>query len=1096
LELCELLLLIVNMSRNLSAGSAVHTQDNDDVSIVSTASGTSGFVSQSEAPSNYDDNDYSDEEEEEEEEEKDKLPAHACMYCHISDPECVVKCIDTGKWFCNGRGNTSAAHIVQHLVLSGKKSVSLHPEGPLGETVLECYSCGQKNAFNIGCVPSLSTHVMALLCRECSPNNGTLDDLDWDPSAWKPVIQDKAFVEWLAKVPKEKVQIAAENITSVQIGQLEKAWRDNPAATLLDIERKEFQTGQSEEAIRVRLDYEDGYAYQNVMAPLVMLESEENRRMKEVVNIEGVEVEWDDTHGKQIAKFALKGDFMTDGSDSRLVVGDELALRLDLATITAALTRPPKRDKNGPSNIIHSSAGVVDTKMMETLKVNGDGWEGVGYVVKIQDNEVQLEMRSKKVPDMVTKEFTVVFVWKGVSYERMQTALKNLAINDLSVSGYLYHHLMGHPNIPDQRIKVDIPADLRVPMKMYQKYEYRELNKVNGAEEIKIGVREVMEQTDSPNPSQAEAIRFALSSPLSLIQGPPGTGKTFTSTCIVWHLSQQHLGQILVCAPSNVAVDHLTEKIARTGLKVVRLAAKSREETATNDAVEKVSLHNIVNNLSGPTWDKFRKLRILKEDQGGLNAKDAKNFQRMREEAEKEVLGNADVICCTCAGAGDKRIEKLRFRQVLIDESTQAMEAECLIPIVHGAKQVVLVGDHQQLGPVVMSKEAGKAGLTQSLFERLVMLGHRPMRLTIQYRMHPVLSEWPSNTFYEGTLTNGKSAYDCENPAVEMPFLPHDMPMLFHISSGGEELAGNGTSYINQKEAEVVERIVTALMKGSALPSEIGIITPYEGQRAYVKSYIHRNGGMTKKELYEEIEVASVDAFQGREKDYIILSCVRSNDNQGIGFLKDPRRLNVALTRARYGVFIVGNPNVLARNALWHSLLKHFQDRSALKEGASLASLRISDVMLPPARGNRAQGDNDRGRGYQYAGMTSSANQGQREGWDGQGQGEGRDRYEQYQRGWSDTVQEFEFGYAGYGGPGLGGSAGGGPALEVALNRKDSRYDKQYGDTASHVSGSEGSYRTQNRSFKRSAQSSVLAGDDDHSITSDMTGDQSYATNA
>jgi len=403
---------------------------------------------------------------------------------------------------------------------------------------------------------------------------------------------------------------------------------------------------------------------------------------------------------------------------------------------------------------------------------------------------------------------------------------------------------------------------------------------------------------------------------------------------------------------------------------------------------------------------------------------------------------------------------------------------------------VVLVGDHQQLGPVVVSKEAGKAGLTQSLFERLVMLGHRPMRLTTQYRMHPVLSEWPSNTFYEGTLRNGKTEFECENPAVEMPFLPREMPMLFHISSGSEELAGSGTSYINQKEAEVVERIVTVLMKGGALPAEIGIITPYEGQRAFVKSYIHKNGNM-KKELYEEIEVASVDAFQGREKDYIILSCVRSNDNQGIGFLKDPRRLNVALTRARYGVFIVGNPNVLARNSLWHSLLKHFQDRGALKEGASLASLRVSDVMLPPPRG-AAGGRGHDGRGYQYAGMASSNAQGQREGWDRQG--EQQDRYEQYQRSWSDTVYDVQ---EGYGGPaGFGGNVGkGGPALEVALNRKDSRYDKQYGDTASHLSGSDVSYRTQNRSFRRSAQSS-FAGGDDHSISSDMTGDQSYATNA
>ena len=216
-----------------------------------------------------------------------------------------------------------------------------------------------------------------------------------------------------------------------------------------------------------------------------------------------------------------------------------------------------------------------------------------------------------------------------------------------------------------------------------------------------------------------------------------------TSASIVYHLARQNVGQVLVCAPSNVAVDQLTEKIHKTGLRVVRIAAKSRESTPSS--VDHLCLHTLVRILDTVDKVELRKLQLLKDEIGDLTATDARRYRQLRSQAEREVLQAADVICTTCVGAGDPRLANLRFRQLLIDESTQAMEAECFIPIVLGVKQLVLVGDHCQLGPVVMCKKAAKAGLTQSLFERLVLLGIRPIRLQVQYRMHPCLSEFPSN---------------------------------------------------------------------------------------------------------------------------------------------------------------------------------------------------------------------------------------------------------------------------------------------------------------------------------------------------------------
>jgi regulator of nonsense transcripts 1 len=200
------------------------------------------------------------------------------------------------------------------------------------------------------------------------------------------------------------------------------------------------------------------------------------------------------------------------------------------------------------------------------------------------------------------------------------------------------------------------------------------------------------------------------------------------------------------------------------------------------------------------------------------------------------------------------------------------------------------------------------------------------MRLQVQYRMHPCLSSFPSNMFYEGDLQNGVTNQERIRKSVQFPWPSSEMPQMFLASYGMEEISSSGTSYLNRTEATNCEKVVTKFLKCGILPSQIGIITPYEGQRAFIVSYMHQHGS-SKKELYDEIEVASVDAFQGREKDYIILTCVRSNEHQGIGFLSDPRRLNVALTRAKYGLVLLGNPKVLAKNGLWYQLLNDYKSK-------------------------------------------------------------------------------------------------------------------------------------------------------------------------
>ena len=801
---------------------------------------------------------------------------YACSYCGLADPACVVKCVDSDKWFCNGRGNTSASHIIQHLVRSRSKQVSLHPDSPLGETILECYNCGSRNVFLLGFIAAKNDSVVVLLCREPCLGLGALKDMDWDLNQWMPLIEDRAFLSWLVKVPSEHEQLRARQITTSQINKLEELWRENPVATVFDLERP----GVDEDVQPMLPRYEDGYNYQNILGPLVKLEADYDRRVKENTRLEDVSLRWDiGLSKKRIAIFQFLG---RDESELRLVAGDELRLRLD----------------------------ATGTRMY------GKPWDGTGHVQRIDHNgDVSLEMRSNTVPLDIVDGYYLEFVWKSTSYDRMQAALKTFAVDDTSVSGYLYHRILGH-DVDQQTLRVTVPARLSVP-----------------------GLPEL-------NHSQLSAVRSVIQKPLSLIQGPPGTGKTVTSASIVYHLAKQNMGQVLVVAPSNVAVDQLCEKIHMSGLKVVRMSAKSRE--AVTSSVDHLSLHVMVRNLDTPEWAELRKYFMLKDELGDLTAADARRFRQLRMAAEREILQAADVICTTCVGAGDPRLSNFRFRQVLVDESTQAMEAESLIPIVMGCKQLVLVGDHCQLGPVVMCKKAAKAGLTQSLFERLVQLGTRPIRLQVQYRMHPALSEFPSNMFYEGTLQNGVSDLERVLPGVDLPFPNHSRPMFFLCSTGQEEIGPSGTSFLNRTEASSVEKIVTMMLRTGITPEQIGVMTPYEGQRSYVVTHMERSGPL-RTELYSDIEVASVDSFQGREKDYIILSCVRSNEQQGIGFLRDPRRLNVALTRARFGVIIIGNARLLAKNALWNSLLLHFQERDCLVQGP-LNNLQPSMISLPKPR--------------------------------------------------------------------------------------------------------------------------------------------------
>jgi regulator of nonsense transcripts 1 len=517
----------------------------------------------------------------------------------------VARCIESGWWFCNSNGGTSASHLIQHMVRARHKEVCLHPDSPLGETIVECYNCSSRNLFMMGFLPK-GDGVVVLLCRNCL-GIGALKE-EWDAESWTPLVRDRALVPWLVKVPDAEVEVRARHLSAAQIDRLEALWKTNPTATLEDLERP----GVEDEPAPVLLRYEDGFHFQNIFGPLVQIEADYDRDMKEALTEDNVSVRWHEVAASSAehSKWLAADVFFSPGASEsmRLTIGDELLLRLSRRLL------PPSR--NAKSD-----------------------WETKATVVSVGDpgEPTSVELRANSRPPLdQTEGFSVSFVWKPITFDRMQFAMKRFAVAPNAISNFLYHKILGHDVVDEFQL--------------------------HGASAANPENLKTMTAPGLPalNPSQQSAVQQVLPRQLALIQGPPGTGKTVTMATLVYHMvrvgrlkNAQFRGAVLVCAPSNVAVDHVAEKIAMTGCKVVRLSAKSREHIASQ--IEHLTLHAMVAQI-----EQGGAAKPLGKDAAAASAAQKTRPKRSksgdgskrRRQLERELLRTADVVCCTCAGAG------------------------------------------------------------------------------------------------------------------------------------------------------------------------------------------------------------------------------------------------------------------------------------------------------------------------------------------------------------------------------------------------------------------------------------------------------------
>ncbi len=463
------------------------------------------------------------------------------------------------------------------------------------------------------------------------------------------------------------------------------------------------------------------------------------------------------------------------------------------------------------------------------------------------------------------------------------------------------------------------------------------------------------------NPTQERAVNEVLwAKDVAIVHGPPGTGKTTTLVEAINETLMRE-SQVLVCAQSNMAVDWISEKLVDRGINVLRIGNPTR----VNDKMLGFTYERRFESHADypQLWAIRKAIRELRKNRKKGSENYHQKMDRLKSRAAEielrinaELFGEARVIACTLVGSAHHLLEGMKFGTLFIDEAAQALEAACWIPMKR-ASRVILAGDHCQLPPTVKSIAALRAGLGKTLMERIAE--NKPEVVTllkIQYRMNDEIMRFSSDWFYGGKVESApqikyRSVLDYDHPitwidtsneenqiTIEGEDAPEDSASASSAASAAnqnsdlnfkEQFVGESFGRINKAEAELtlltLAEYFTKIGKQRVLEEriDVGIISPYRAQVQYLKKLIKKYEFF--KPYRRLISVNTVDGFQGQERDVILISLVRSNDEGQIGFLKDLRRMNVAMTRARMKLIILGNKNTMTKHPFYKKLWEYVE---------------------------------------------------------------------------------------------------------------------------------------------------------------------------
>ncbi|CDR45875.1 CYFA0S20e01178g1_1 [Cyberlindnera fabianii] len=464
------------------------------------------------------------------------------------------------------------------------------------------------------------------------------------------------------------------------------------------------------------------------------------------------------------------------------------------------------------------------------------------------------------------------------------------------------------------------------------------------------------------NLSQKNAVKHALLNEVTVIRGPPGTGKTTVITQIVEELIRAKKVPVMVVAASNYAVDNIAENLLKTHPKdITRVLSRMKEASYGKDhKLADICLHHELLSVLPKKWHSL--YQKFQKDQRvyGLSKNDYWQYQDALRLAKRLTLFKKTVILTTTINAASPEIENniTQVPTIIMDESTQSSEATSLIPLsLPKVKKMIFIGDENQL-----NCHSTIPFLEFSLFERILKNGTypSPIMLNTQYRMHPEISTFPNREFYQGNLLDGVTSKDRKIHKLRPIVFFDTTSQKESLTYGGDE---EERSYMNVGEASSIVGLIASLHTRKAIPLEdIAVITPYSGQRDLIATMIRDNKTIcpNKASILEDVEtdtvvvagsgdgktsskkrgmtiktvmgitISSIDAFQGREKNLVLLSCVRSNEDEKVGFLNDRRRLNVALTRAKSSLIILGSKRCLSTVPTWKRLLDELEKKGRL----------------------------------------------------------------------------------------------------------------------------------------------------------------------
>lgn len=521
---------------------------------------------------------------------------------------------------------------------------------------------------------------------------------------------------------------------------------------------------------------------------------------------------------------------------------------------------------------------------------------------------------------------------------RLKLTLRTDELPDWASSGKLGIDLLFDDNSYDE-----MQYALKLADELSDK-EHRLINILTGKTPPTFNTKATTVQTAGLNNKQQEAVNKILAAnELAIVHGPPGTGKTTTLVQAIKALIKNDNKQVLVVAPSNIAVDLLSEKLSDEGLNVLRVGNPTRvsEKLMSLTLDSKMAQHSAMKEI--------KRLKKQASDFKNMAHKYKRNFGKAEREQRKALfdeahkimkeVGNteqyivndlvtkAQVITATPVGAAHYTVRNLKYHTVVIDEAGQALEPACWIPILK-AEKVILAGDHCQLSPTIKSEEAARKGLRTTLMEKLVKL--YPEAVTLleeQYRMNELIMRYPSKVLYEDKLK--------ANDAVAQHVLfSGDTAVTFIDTAGcGFDEKAEGMSTSNPEEAALLFRHLMQFCEGldayykeTDLPT-IAVISPYKQQIYELKEQLLHAPGLQK--YGDKISVNTIDSFQGQERDIVYVSLTRSNEKGVIGFLSDIRRMNVAMTRARKKLVVVGDSATLSQSAFYADFITYTQEINA-----------------------------------------------------------------------------------------------------------------------------------------------------------------------